>query len=307
MAESTLNYALFYNSENGDRVYDADSFSEWLRKFFTTGVFTGDLRVLAGDGMQVSVQAGYCNINGKVKLWQSAETLDVTTAHATYDRIDNVVIERNDTDRDFNLKVVTGSATDTPAAKNPVREDGVYQLVLAHVYVAAGATSITQADITDCRPDTDLCGIVAATVDQIDFSQIQAQFDSYMANYKKAVAADYAAYDESIEAFEAQAETLFGAWFESMRGQLSEDAAGKLQNEIDEIEDGRAPATQEKVTAFPDASTVVETWADGRHLDTIFQADGSILETLYTQAGVVVWSKTTTFEVDGSIKEEING
>ena len=32
-------YANFYNSDNGDRVYDADSFSEWLRPFFKTGVF----------------------------------------------------------------------------------------------------------------------------------------------------------------------------------------------------------------------------------------------------------------------------
>ena len=304
---STTDYAFFYNSEDGDRVYDADSFSEWLRKFFTTGVFTGDLQVLAGDGMQVSVQSGYCNINGKVKMWSSATTLDVTTAHSTYDRIDNVVVERNDSDRDFTLKVVTGSATDSPTAKAPVREDAIYQLVLAHIYVKAGATSITQADITDCRPDTDLCGIVAATVDQIDFSQIQAQFDSYMANYKQAVADDYANYDETIENFEATAESLFDKWFEEMKGQLSDDAAGKLQNEIDEIQDGRAPATQEKITTFPDVDTVVETWADGRHLDTVFQADGSIVETLYTQAGVVVWSKTTTYEADGSIKEEING
>jgi len=36
-------YGLFFNSENGDRVYDADSFSEWLKPFFKNGVFLGGL------------------------------------------------------------------------------------------------------------------------------------------------------------------------------------------------------------------------------------------------------------------------
>ncbi len=297
--------AFFYNSVNGDRLYDADSFSDWLRKFFTTGVFTGDLQVLAGDGMQVSVQTGYVNINGKVKLYESAELLDVTTAHATYDRIDTVVVERNDSDRDFFLRVITGSATDTPTATEPVRDNGIYQLVLAEIYVKAGSTEITQADITDKRLDEKVCGTVAGTVKEIDFSQIQAQFDSFMTGYKAAVIKDYDDYDERISAYEAEAKSLFEAWFESMKGQLSEDAATKLQGEINELEDGRAPATQNKTTTFPDSSTIVETWADGRTLSTVFNSDGSITDTLRTAAGDTVWSKTTTFNTDGSIKEEI--
>ena len=35
-------YGLFWNSVSSDRVYDADSFAEWLNKFFTTGVFNGE-------------------------------------------------------------------------------------------------------------------------------------------------------------------------------------------------------------------------------------------------------------------------
>jgi hypothetical protein len=35
-------YANFYNSRNGDRVYNADSMSEWLLPFFTTLSNAGD-------------------------------------------------------------------------------------------------------------------------------------------------------------------------------------------------------------------------------------------------------------------------
>ena len=326
MAETTLQHAFFYNSENGDRVYDADSFSEWLRKFFTTGVFAGELQVLAGEGMQVSVQPGYCNINGKVKNWPQATLLDVTTANATYDRIDTVVVERNDSDRDFTVKVIKGSATDTPTPKVPVREDAVYQLVLAQIYVKAGVTEVTQADITDTRTDTDLCGMVAGTVKEMNFNQFQSQFDSYFENYKKAIFEQYEAYLEEIKRLEDAGQLsydnmvsalnshendytlLFQTWFAQMKGQLSEDAAGNLQNEVDDISDGVASKTQTKTTVFNTDGSITETLEDGRKKTTVFEDDGSITETFMAAGGSVIWKNKTTFEADGSIKEEkVNG
>jgi hypothetical protein len=99
-----MDYPLFYNSVNGDRVYDADSFSDWLKKFFTTGVFKDELRVTAASGMTVNISAGYANINGKVMEFDASSlTLDPAEAHLH--RIDAVVIERNDTSRNFTLKI----------------------------------------------------------------------------------------------------------------------------------------------------------------------------------------------------------
>lgn len=253
--------AYFYNSNNGDRLYDADSFSDWLKKFFTTGVFTGDLQVLESSGMQVAVQTGYANIKGKVKFFDEATYLDVNNANATYDRIDTVVVERNDTDRDFSLKVVAGSATDTPTATAPVREGNIYQLVLAEIYVKAGVTAITQADITDKRLDSSVCGIVASTVKEIDFTQIQAQYDSYMANYKAAVAQDYKDYDSRIVAYEADARSSFLTWFDEMKDQLSKDAAGNLQLQCTELEERLS--SLEHMTLQNDYSAPISLEADG--------------------------------------------
>lgn len=199
-------YGLFWNSVDSDRLYDADSFAEWLRKFFTTGVFDGELQVTSAGGMDVSVSSGYANINGKVRFFDSATKLTLATAGATYPRIDTIVVERNDTDRKITIKAITGTYSASPTATAPVRANNIYQIVLAQIYIAAGATSITQAAITDTRKDTSLCGIVAATIQNPDFGQ-----------------------------WYAQNEAQFSEWFNAMKGQLTTDAAGNLQTEIDAL------------------------------------------------------------------------
>ena len=193
-------HGLFWNSQNGDRVYDANDFSEWLKKFYTTGVFNGDLAVTASGGMTVSVSSGYVNIEGKVKFFSAPTTLTIAAAGGTYKRIDTVVAECNYSDREITVKVVTGAYSASPKATAPVRTAAAYQLVLAEIDVPAGATEITQKNITDMRTDSSVCGLVTGTVNQIDFSTVEAQFNS---------------------------------WFESVKGTLDSDAAGNLKNQID--------------------------------------------------------------------------
>ena len=215
-----MQYPLFYNSVKvdgvDDRAYDAESFSDWLKKFFTTGVFEGELQVSAVSGMGISVSAGYVNIKGKVMMFGTTP-LTVGTADGTYYRIDSVIIERNDTDRQFYIKIVPGTTgtESSVTGVTPVRSGVVYQLVLARIMVRPGATAITQADITDTRADSNLCGIVASTVTEMDFSQFKAQFDAYFNNFKTGQQAD------------------FNDWFANLQYTLDGDVAGHLQNEID--------------------------------------------------------------------------
>ena len=98
-------YAMFYNSVEGDRVYDADDMTDWLKPFFVTGVFNGQMQVTANDDMTVTVADGYVNIGGKVKKFPNAQTFDIETASGTLNRIDNVIVRRNDTDRDITVMI----------------------------------------------------------------------------------------------------------------------------------------------------------------------------------------------------------
>lgn len=213
-------YGLFWNSDDGDRKYNADSFEKWLKKFFTSGVFEGDLQVTASSGMTVSVGTGYCNLFGKVGLFETASSITLDPANSVYPRIDTIVIERNDTDREITVHKVTGAYSgDSPVPTARVWDtvNGIYQLVLAQIYVGVGASEITQANITDKRQDTSVCGYITGTVTEMDFSQFTAQFNAYYAEF---VAGNEADFDE---------------WFDEMKDQLSEDAAGHLQLEIDAI------------------------------------------------------------------------
>lgn len=209
-------HGYFWNSQNHDRIYNADSFSEWLRYFFTTGVFFGTCYVQAERGMDVIVQKGYCNIEGKVRIFDQGITLTVSGANASMPRIDNVVIERNDTDRTFYVKIVEGTPARNPVAPVPERANGIYQLVIAQINVSAGATAITQAYITDTRPVDSVCGWVSINLQPNIFQQIFNQWSNFFNDFTQI------RYDD------------FDEWFNMIKGQLSTDAAGNLQIQIDD-------------------------------------------------------------------------
>lgn len=157
-------YGLFWNSQSGDRIYDANSFEKWLSRFFTTGVFKGDLAVTTGGGMNVIVATGYVNINGKVKLFEQQTTLAIEQSSPVSPRIDTVVIERNNDARMIELKVVTGTPSVNPIALSPIRTASIYQLVIAQVRVNAMTSVITDSDITDTRDNANLCGAITNTL-----------------------------------------------------------------------------------------------------------------------------------------------
>lgn len=163
----------FWNSVGGDRIYNAESFGKWLSTFFTTGVRSGQCDVVAdGTSMKVTLEPGYVNINnpeaanpgGKVRLFEEELDFAIPISDSINPRIDTLVLERNDNNREIIAKIVKGTVSATPVAPAPVRNSTVYQLVLAEIYVAAGVTVINNSDITMKRSDPEKCGIITGTV-----------------------------------------------------------------------------------------------------------------------------------------------
>lgn len=240
-------YTLFYNSQDGDRVYDADSFEHLLKRFFTSGVFSGCCQVLAdGNGMSCVVGSGYANCSGKVRFFFESTSLAFANAHATYNRIDTVVIERNDTDREITCKVVQGTYAANPVPKAPVRENGIYQLVLAEVYIAAGTTGITQAMITDKRPDTSVCGYVMCAVETPDFSELYSQFETQAAEaisntrawieeYEQTAEGDHQEFVDHLADYLAAFQSTIAADEQTAEGDLLRFQT-TIQNIIDQLE-----------------------------------------------------------------------
>lgn len=172
MAATNDDKGLFWNSENSDRLYDANSLGKWLSKFFTTGVMPGDFEVTVVNGLTISMAPGYVNIDnpdsanpgGKVRIFENATQFTLSMASSIYNRIDTIVLERNDTDRDIVAKVVIGTPAETPSPTPPVRTNSIYQLVIAEIYIPVGATSLTNDNITMKRADSSKCGIITGTV-----------------------------------------------------------------------------------------------------------------------------------------------
>ena len=227
MSVYAQDYGYFFNSNNSDRKYNAESFEEWLKPFFNTGIFNGGLQVTAQStpDMTVKVSAGYANINGKAAHWSDSNNLTLETASGVYSRIDTIVLRRDNTNRTISIEVVTGTASASPSPTAPVRTSDIYELVLAQILVGVGVTEIKAVDITDKRTDTTVCGYVTATVEQMDFDQFKTQFDGWIADFE----------EDTDDWYEGQTDA-FDDWFETIRGQLDEDAAGHLQNEIDDLQ-----------------------------------------------------------------------
>lgn len=201
-------YGYFFNSSSSDRTYNAESFEKWLKPFFVSGVFTGGLEVVAQDtpDMTVNITAGYANLDGKLGFFPNDSTVSIAVASGVYDRIDTIVLRRDNVNRTVSIEVVTGVASVDPQPTPPTRDVDTYELVLAQILVGTGVTEIGQGDITDTRLDPDLCGYVCAAVQTPDFMDLYDQFTAQ-----------------------------FQTWFDHMKDQLDDDAAGHLQLEIDDI------------------------------------------------------------------------
>lgn len=240
-------YDYFWNS-NSDRYYDAESMADWLRPFFCNGVFNGQMQVTANDDMSVTVAAGYGYINGKHRHFLTPTTLDLETASGTLDRIDSVILRRNDTERRIFLTIEKGGNAKSPVAPEPTRDGAIYDLKLAEIYITAGTVKITQAEITDTRMNAAVCGWVAATVKEIDFTQIQAQFDAYFTAYKKNVSDQYQEYIGNIQAFKDQAQEAYDLMIQAFNTYADQQKAayeewiGQQETDFEEWSGGQQSA-----------------------------------------------------------------
>ena len=237
----------FFNSVNNDRVYNAQSFAEYFASFIANGVFpnpSNNLQVFAYDGFQLKVSPGKAWINGYFYVNDDDLYITLDLPDAVLSRIDAVVLRYSLADRNIKVAVKKGAFSSSPTPPTLQRDASIYELCLAQVYVAAGATSITQADITDTRLSTELCGIVHAVVDQVDTQTLWEQYESE-----------------------------FYTWFYGIQDILDESTAGNLLNMIESHINAAAPhsghetpaGAQAKVEAHASAQASLTTLGHVKH------------------------------------------
>ena len=176
----------FYDSLDQDRLYSADQMNMPYKRLISEGVFatpagtaSTDFQVVAVSGMGIKVCAGNALLGDKWVEMTTDQPITVSNNAAGNPRIDSIIlrVNRNSAARKASIIYRPGTAASSPTAPALVTTSGIYELRLADIRVASGATSIGQSVITDQRGTAD-CPWITSLIKQVDTSTLFAQYQA---------------------------------------------------------------------------------------------------------------------------------
>lgn len=147
-----------FDDVSGDRQLDTAQWARLSAALTNNGIvpgFANELEVVptAPESLAVDVSLGRFHIEGRYyEVFSEPVTVALTAADPTDPRIDRIVVRRDLASREVVAGVVTGTPAPSPTAPALTQSPtGVWEEPLALVDVAASASTITAADITDDR------------------------------------------------------------------------------------------------------------------------------------------------------------
>lgn len=210
-----MEHSGFFNAErdsqgNYDRMYKAEDLAQFFSSFISNGIFPSpstNLQVMANGDMTVTIKAGKAGINGYQYFNDADLILPIGVADGVLNRIDRIALRLDVANRAINVIAKKGTFASSPTATPLQRDADAYELALADIYVGAGVTSITQANITDLRQNSSVCGWINSIL-SVDSATLFNQWTD-----------------------------AFNRWFTTARGTLSTDSAGNLFNMISDTKE----------------------------------------------------------------------
>lgn len=211
----------FYNSSSGDRTYNALQISQLFDGLINDGVFASigtQLMTIQNTpaAMNVLVGIGRAWFNHTWTYNDSILVLTIDSAHVSYGRIDIVVLEVDESTRTNSIKVIKGTPAAVPVQPTLTNTATLHQHLMAVISIPSGTTAITTALITN-QIGSLLFPYVTGVVSSVNIEDLliqwAAEFDDWMA-------AEQSDFDD---------------WMANIIDQLSEEAAGNLQLQIDAL------------------------------------------------------------------------
>lgn len=212
---------MMFDSVDGDREVTAADFAKYYTEILTNGVFHRNnlpsLRVSKGVGLTTSVEIGAAFVEGYMYRNTAPIELLHTVGNPSYPRIDRVVVklDRTISKRYVRVFVKEGIPATTPQPPALQRDDFVYELSLAQVRVNAGTSVINS--VTDERMDQAMCGVVSSIIEvptsafllewRDFYNATVASLDVIVSNYKKTLADNKIAADQSLTEYVSKLET----------------------------------------------------------------------------------------------------
>lgn len=266
------------------RDYTAAFLYEFFSLLVGNGVYANELTPTAtNEDMTITHGSGHAWINGVCYRNTVPFVLEIDTADGSLNRYDSLMVRLNLSANEAYAVVVQGEYATTPVPPTCTRNAETYDLKLCDIYIPAGCTKITQAQITDTRLDAAVCGVPVFPVQHLDMTTFYNQIVTDLANFREKHQADFstwvreqeeshlatmtdlvevvrktssestariieyvttletkgnndvAAVVEALKAFQRQGQENFNTWFETVRGQLDGDTAGRLTNVTNEL------------------------------------------------------------------------
>jgi hypothetical protein len=251
-----------------------------ISEIITNGVLMANnsnaLRVIANGDKSVTIQPGLCVINGTIKKFTEAKTMQLPVSADDNYRGIAICALFDLSVRDIKFYYYTysaESATDLIPLNSMARTDTKYAIQLANIYIAPGYTRIVQSNITDTRLDTERCGAVSS-ISQFDTTNLYNQIQSDLASFKSTEQAE------------------FQEWFENLQTVLDSNTAAHLQNEIDGLNSSKA--NKSDITNISITGTTNNT---GSNIlaGTLFYLNGTLCKTLVDVANGATFTDGTNY------------
>ena len=195
----------FYNSVENDRLYNAEDMSRYFAGLYTKGVlqnYKDKFAVKANGGMQVKVPTGKAFFSDGKYIENTADIiLNVEASDVVLGRIDSVVLRSDKNENVRNAMVVLKKGTPSSNPQPPAIEVGEYveELLICNIRVDKLTENLTQSNIENTVANTDVCGYVTGLIDEVDTSDLYAQ------------------YQEAYKQFYIESQQKFDEWFENVK------------------------------------------------------------------------------------------
>ena len=241
-------------TENSGFLDGRDYTAAFLYEFFAllvgNGVYANELAPTAtNENMTITHGSGHAWINGVCYKNTTPFVLDIGTADGALNRYDSLMLRLDLSANETYAVIVQGDYATNPTPPACIRNAETYDLKICDIYIPAGCTKITQAQITDRRLDSSVCGVPFFPIEHLDMSPFYRQITNDLANFKTTEQAD------------------FMAWMDHLKDVLDGDVAGHLQAEIEQL------AEDVKVLAFTGKTVDVTGWdSDSTYTDFPYRA-----------------------------------
>ena len=224
----------FFNSKDHDRRYNAESISRLFDGIIEDGVYEtyGDKFIVRqASGMDVKIGTGRAWFDHCWILNDAKYRITIDSSEVVLDRIDTIVIDVDHSTpvRAVSFKVVRGIPASSPVAAELVNEEDHKQHPICRIRVKAGATEITDANITNLV-GTRECPFVIGVLKVLKADELLAQWASDYSQWK-------AANGDDFKKWQASEEAAFMEWFSDLTGSIdpSSDVATQIITELNNI------------------------------------------------------------------------